>query len=163
MNAHKQGNSAGPSGLKLTFRRRSFGTAVLLLVLTAALAGCGSGGGGHEGHGGQGAGQGAIDTLNPIMTKVKLPAEPVKQGTEAAVEVTVTQDGKPVDDADEVLFEVWKEGAPDDQHEKIKGTHGKDGLYTLKKKFDEPGTYLIISHVTARTMHTMPQVKLQVE
>ncbi|WP_253735928.1 FixH family protein [Paenibacillus sp. FJAT-26967] len=150
-------------------RRRHFSPsmrlAVLMMIAIMALAGCGSssGGSGHEGHTAGGNLPGGADALTPIEAEVKLPQEPVKAGSTATVEVIVTQAGKPVDDAEEVLFEVWKEGTPDDKHEKIKAEHGQNGAYTLKKKFTEPGNYSIISHVSARTMHTMPQVELKVE
>jgi len=79
------------------------------------------------------------------------------------IEAKVTQGQEVVKDADEMKFEIWKEGQPDDQHEKISGTLDKEkGVYYIEKRFDEPGNYNVIAHVTARDMHNMPKVQLEV-
>ncbi|MBP1947954.1 FixH family protein [Virgibacillus litoralis] len=75
--------------------------------------------------------------------------------------VTVTQDSKPVEDASEVEFEIWKDGLKDDS-EMIKAKHTGDGKYTIEKSFKEDGLYHVQSHVTARTMHTMPKKEITI-
>lgn len=66
-------------------------------------------------------------------------------------------------DAEEMQFEVWKEGQIDDQHEKVDGKiDEEEGIYFLNKTFAEPGKYYIIAHVTARGMHNMPKVEIEV-
>jgi hypothetical protein len=79
------------------------------------------------------------------------------------IEAKVTQGEEVVKDADEMKFEIWKDGQTDDQHEKISGKLDKEkGVYYIEKAFDEPGHYHVIAHVTARDMHNMPKVQLEV-
>lgn len=93
----------------------------------------------------------------PQMLNVELSVKPdkIKPNEPVTFEAKVTQDNKPVNDADEVVFEIWRANAA--QHEKIEIKHPKNGIYSLKKTFSEEGTYYIISHVTARNMHNMPK------
>lgn len=67
----------------------------------------------------------------------------------------VAQGDDKVEDAHEVLFELWKNGDRDNGefHEAI---HEKDGLYSAPVKVSEDGIYLLQAHVTARDMHVMP-------
>lgn len=59
--------------------------------------------------------------------------------------------------------EIWKEGKADDQHEQVSGKLDKEkGVYYAEKVFDEPGKYNVIAHVTARDMHNMPKIQLEV-
>jgi len=74
--------------------------------------------------------------------------------------VTVTQDGKPVDDASEVKFEWWKEGQ--EPHMMLDATFQKDGLYIAKQSITEPGTYFVYYHVSARGTHTMKKIPFTV-
>ena len=67
----------------------------------------------------------------------------------------VTQGDEKVEDADEVVFEVWEEGKKDDSV-KIESTNEKDGLYTAETTFDHDGLFHVQVHVTARGLHTMP-------
>lgn len=60
-----------------------------------------------------------------------------------------------VTDADKVIFEIWR--ANDETHEKIEVSHKENGVYSLDKTFEQEGTYYIIAHVTARSMHNMPK------
>lgn len=93
-----------------------------------------------------------------------LPAEPtveldlpenVKAGQEVAIQVTVTQEGEPVNDADDVQIEIWKVGADADDHEFIVAEKTGDGVYSINKTFREPGEYKVMYHVTARGTHVM--------
>jgi len=70
-------------------------------------------------------------------------------------EAKVTQGNEKVNDANAVVFEIWR--AKDEKHEKIEIKHAEDGVYRLEKSFQQEGTYYIISHVTARDMHNMPK------
>jgi uncharacterized protein YcfL len=72
----------------------------------------------------------------------------------------VSQGGENVEDANEVTFEVWMSGQ--DDHEMIEAKHEGDGLYVATKQLDEAGTYFVVSHVTARDMHTMPKKEFNV-
>lgn len=75
----------------------------------------------------------------------------------------VTQGKEVVKDADEMKFEIWKEGQEDDQHEKLSGKLDKvKGVYYAEKIFEESGKYNVIAHVTARDMHNMPKIQLEI-
>ncbi|WP_053366454.1 FixH family protein [Bacillus sp. FJAT-27245] len=92
----------------------------------------------------------------PKMVEVSiLLPEKIDPNVETEIKAHVTQDGKNVEDANEVKFEVFKNG--DKEHEMIEAKHAGDGIYTIKKTFAEAGHYVVISHVTARDMHNMPK------
>jgi hypothetical protein len=84
-----------------------------------------------------------------------MPHEPV------TIQAKVTLNGEEVNDADEVMFEIWQDGKQD-QSEKVAGTPIQNGLYTTEQTFHEPGVYYVVSHVTLREMHNMPKLKLVV-
>jgi hypothetical protein len=93
----------------------------------------------------------------PPMLNVKLSVKPdkIKPNQPVTFEAKVTQGKERVNDADNVVFEIWRAKAK--QHEKIEIKHPKNGIYSLEKAFPVEGTYYIISHVTARNMHNMPK------
>jgi hypothetical protein len=99
---------------------------------------------------------GLIDVVIHIEPEQLSPGEPV------SIQAVVTQEGKPVEDANEVTFEIWKEGQNEAEHEKIAGEHWGEGVYGIEKTFSEPGTYYVISHVTARGAHNMPKKQFTV-
>ncbi|MFC4023808.1 FixH family protein [Oceanobacillus longus] len=73
----------------------------------------------------------------------------------------VTYDKQPVNDADEVIFEVWEKGRPDDSS-KLDSVNNEDGTYTVETSFDEDGVYELYAHTTARDLHTMPMKSITV-
>lgn len=93
----------------------------------------------------------------PEMLNVDLSIQPAKAEVNQPIvfEAKVTQGSEKVNDADEVKFEIWR--AKDPNHEKIDIKNPKNGVYRLEKSFQQEGTYYIISHVTARSMHNMPK------
>ncbi|NKE07303.1 MULTISPECIES: FixH family protein [Mesobacillus] len=95
----------------------------------------------------------------PQFLEVELTANPEKAelNEEITFEAKITYGTEKVEDADEVKFEIWRSQA--EEHEKIVVEHDQNGIYSLKKSFDEEGTYYIISHVTARRMHNMPKIE----
>lgn len=95
--------------------------------------------------------------VEPMFTEVKLTVNPEtgQLNEPVTIEAKVTQGGENVEDADEVTFEIWR--ANDEDHENIEVKHVGKGIYRLEKSFDREGTYYVISHVTARDMHTMPK------
>lgn len=95
----------------------------------------------------------------PQFLDVLLSANPEKAelNEEVTFEAKVTYGTEEVKDADEVKFEIWRSQA--EEHEKIVVDHDKNGIYRLKKAFSEEGTYYIIAHVTARSMHNMPKAE----
>ncbi len=60
-----------------------------------------------------------------------------------------------MNDADEEQFEIWEKGAPEDEHEMIDAEKTGDGVYSVKKTFQDPGEYKVMYHVTARGSHVM--------
>lgn len=100
-----------------------------------------------------------VKALNVELT-TSPEADSIKVGEEFSAQAKVTYGEESVNDAKEVRFEFWKEGQPQDDHEMIEGEFQKDGTYTMTKTVNEPGVYYVISHVTARGMHNMPQKKL---
>lgn len=73
----------------------------------------------------------------------------------------VTHGDEDVDDADEVVFEVWEE-SDQDNSEMIDSTNNDDGSYSAETTFDHDGLFHIQSHVTARETHTMPEKEVTV-
>ncbi|WP_316568777.1 FixH family protein [Neobacillus sp. YIM B06451] len=97
----------------------------------------------------------AGDDLPKMVEVTILLPDKIDPNVETEIKAHVTQDGKNVEDANEVKFEVFKNG--DKEHEMIEANHAGDGIYSIKKTFAEAGNYVVISHVTARDMHTMPK------
>ncbi|MEC1777239.1 FixH family protein [Bacillus mojavensis] len=97
----------------------------------------------------------------PEVLDVKLTGpEKVKPGEHAAYEAAVSYGDEAVTDADEVEFEVWKDGEKNDS--KMFKAKQEDGVYRLETEFKEDGIYTVQSHVTAKKQHSMPTLKVQV-
>ncbi|MCY8978415.1 FixH family protein [Bacillus halotolerans] len=97
----------------------------------------------------------------PEVLDVKLTGpEKVKPGENAAYEAAVSYGNEAVTDADEVEFEVWKDGEKNDS--KMFKAKQKDGVYRFETEFKEDGVYTVQSHVTAKKQHSMPTLKVQV-
>lgn len=77
------------------------------------------------------------------------------------MEADVTYGDENVDDADEVIFEVWEEGDQDNS-EMIDSTNNEDGSYSAETAFDHDGLFHVQVHVTARDLHTMPKKEITV-
>lgn len=96
-----------------------------------------------------------------INVEVKVLPEDPKQNEKVTLQAIVTMGDENVDDADEVTFEIWKEGK--EEHEKIPAAHDGNGVYSIETTLEEPGLYNFISHVTARSMHSMPKIQFKVK
>ena len=81
-------------------------------------------------------------------------------GEEVLFTAVVSQGGKIVEDADEVKFEVMN--LTTGEKEMIEATLNKNKHYEIKYTFKTNGMYDITSHVTARSMHTMPTKQVTV-
>lgn len=93
----------------------------------------------------------------PESLKVDLTVtESVDVGETVKMEALVTQGEENVEDANEVVYEIWEEGKQDES-EKIDSINEKEGIYSAEKTFDHDGTFHIQVHVTARGLHTMPK------
>lgn len=77
------------------------------------------------------------------------------------MEAFVTYGEEAVEDADEVVFEVWEVGNEEDSEMIDSENHG-DGTYTAETVFEQDGVYEMYAHTTARTMHTMPKKSVTV-
>lgn len=95
-----------------------------------------------------------VGSLEPIHVEAHILPEKPEPGIPVTIQAIVTQGKEKVLDADEVLFEIWKKGQA--EHEKILGSHKGEGIYSIEKSFNDNGLYFVISHVTARHMHSMP-------
>lgn len=95
-----------------------------------------------------------LPSLEPIVVKLTIEPEEIA-GALVTITANVTQAEEYVEDASEVVFELWKDG--DTEHEMIQIEHKSEGNYVLERVFDQDGRYTVISHVTARNMHSMPK------
>lgn len=103
---------------------------------------------------------GAGDTLEQVEVEFKT-AETAEPGDELVLSAAVSQGGEAIEDADEVVFEVWESG--DRGHsEMLEAAHTEGGVYEHTWTFEEEGLYFIQAHTTARRMHVMPKMELTV-
>ncbi|WP_082193856.1 FixH family protein [Bacillus sp. 37MA] len=72
------------------------------------------------------------------------------------MKVRLTQDQENVEDAEDVQFEIWKANSQEES-ELIEAKYEKEGIYSVKKTFQEDRIYYVQTHVTARGMHVMPK------
>lgn len=85
-------------------------------------------------------------------------AEPAQ---DIVLSVTVTQGDEAVEDADEVVYEVWQSGDRTNS-EMIPAAHTENGIYEAQTNFDEEGLYYMQAHTTARSLHVMPKQEITV-
>ncbi|WP_018752847.1 FixH family protein [Paenibacillus sanguinis] len=95
-------------------------------------------------------------SLVPIQVQIQVTPDSVRVGETVTFTATVTHNEERINDADEVAFEFWREDDTEEEHSQITVTSAGDGTYVLEQSFDQPGTYKVISHVTARDQHSMP-------
>lgn len=85
--------------------------------------------------------------------------ETVDPGEEVLLSATVTQGTEAVEDAGEVVFEVWQSGDRENS-EMLEASHTQDGVYEQSWTVEEEGLYYVQAHTTARRMHVMPKMEL---
>jgi len=100
--------------------------------------------------------------MEPIQVLLQVNPTEIQAGEKVQFEAKVTHQGKTVDDAKEVMFEIWKDGDSEDQHSKITVKSAGEGSYVLEKTFKAAGNYHVTSHVTARDQHSMPSAEFSV-
>ncbi|PLT29433.1 FixH family protein [Peribacillus deserti] len=127
-------------------------TLILLICLFTVLAGCGKD---------KTKNTDEKEAKTPEMLNVDLDV-PAAAAVDEEIEFSakITQGAEPVEDADEVKFEIRKSDSTKSEMITVK-EHSK-GVYSLKKKFAENGVYTVTSHVTARDMHSMPSKQIKV-
>ncbi len=99
----------------------------------------------------------ADDTTTPkaVEVEILLPEE-ISLNEESILKVRLMQDQENVEDAEDVQFEIWKANSQE-KSELIEAKYEKEGIYSVKKTFQEDGVYYVQTHVTARGMHVMPK------
>ncbi len=123
----------------------------ILFVSSILLAACGS----HSDH--------TPTRPSPQMIDVRIFTDPGPdqlnpgESIQILAEVTLGEDF--VDNAEEVMFEIWEEGH-EERSKKVEGSHQGDGIYSITHIFDQKGIYYAVSHVTVGEMHNMPRLKL---
>lgn len=103
-----------------------------------------------------------IDGQEPKKVEVVLELpERAEPGETVNLVAHLTQGGEVVDDADEVVFEIWEiEDESRDNSKMIEVSEQKDGTYKSEYVFELDGVYYVQVHVTARNMHVMPKKKI---
>ncbi|QKS69945.1 FixH family protein [Paenalkalicoccus suaedae] len=99
--------------------------------------------------------------LDPVDVEVMAP-DTADVAEEVELSALVTQGDELVDDADEVTFEIWMEGAKSDSEMIDAELPGEEGVYAILHTFDEDGLYHVQPHTTARGMHVMPVHSIEV-
>ena len=117
---------------------------LLVIVLLGALAACGK------------EDDVPTEVKAPEMLEVELTVSETADVDETVkMKAIVTQGDEKIEEADEVVFEVWEEGKKSDS-EMIESVNEKGGIYTAEKSFDHDGLFHVQVHVTANGLHTMP-------
>ncbi|TFE00759.1 FixH family protein [Jeotgalibacillus sp. R-1-5s-1] len=100
------------------------------------------------------------ETPQMVEVDIQLP-DSIEENTVVPLRAEITQGGEPVEDANEVLFEIWNDAAGTEsvRHE---AEHVGDGIYELEHTFEEVSVYTIQAHTTARDMHVMPKMQFNV-
>ncbi|MFS0788107.1 FixH family protein [Shouchella sp. 1P09AA] len=81
--------------------------------------------------------------------------EHIPAHSETELRAYVSQGEEDVDNADEVVFEVWR-NQERENGDLIEGTLDANGVYTIPYSFGDDGIYIVQTHVTARDLHVMP-------
>lgn len=102
-------------------------------------------------------------SLEPIKVELEVTPATVQSGSKVTFTAKVTHRGENVDDAQEVIFEFWNTTDENAKHRQVTVKGAGNGTYVLEHQFEEPGTYEVISHVTARDQHSMPSKQFTVE
>lgn len=91
-------------------------------------------------------------SLNPTTAKVN---EPI------TFTAKIIAGDKNVEDAD-VRFEFWMDGQAEAEHVTTPINHQGEGIYTLEKGFNTPGTYFMYYHADALSMHMMEKYEFTI-
>lgn len=93
----------------------------------------------------------------PELIHAELTVNPEKAdpGQAVNIQVKVTQGEEIIDNADEVVLEIWRSGDKENSERHQANPLG-EGLYELEQTFEADGLYYVTSHVTVGNLHTMP-------
>lgn len=121
---------------------------LILIALSLILAACGTGK----------ADTGVADfKVEELVVEIQTP-EQVETGEKVLLIAKVTQGDEAVEDADEVMFEVWQSGSAKDS-KMIEARHVGEGIYEAETTFEE-GVFFAYAHTTARGLHAMPKQQI---
>ncbi|WP_459499608.1 FixH family protein [Bacillus sp. C1] len=123
---------------------------ITLFIAMLALAGCNT----------EKEGSTKKDKIEEVKVAVQTNPKEIKPNEKTEVQALVTQGKEKVTDADDVKFEIWKDG--EEKHEMLNGKHKGKGVYAVEKTFPSDGVYHVVAHTNAREMHVMPEVKVAV-
>ncbi|MDR9791968.1 FixH family protein [Aeribacillus pallidus] len=124
---------------------------IILLAAVFLLAACGQNETKQEN-------SGESTEVHPLEVNLKVP-DHANIHEKVSLTAEVSYGGEAVEDADEVKFEIWKEGEKEES-KMIEAKHEKDGQYTIEHTFDENGVFFVQSHVTAKNQHNMPKKQI---
>jgi hypothetical protein len=100
-----------------------------------------------------------IDELAPIEVELSVP-DTAEKGEPVTFSSEVFHGEDLVEDANEVVYEIWLEGQKENS-ELIEAE--QDGhVYLLEHVFNEGGLYHVQVHVTARGLHRMPTAQIRI-
>ncbi len=93
----------------------------------------------------------------PERIKADLTVHPkaLEPGQPVTLEVKVFQGENMIDDADEVVFEIWKSGHKE-KAERFEAIFMENGRYALEQTIEEEGVYYVTCHVTVGGLQMMP-------
>lgn len=119
---------------------------LLSIIVIFFLVACGSNGGNNE--------ESLLDESTPLDVELVVP-EHAEVNEEVIFTSIVTQGNDKVEDADEVVYEIWEDGKKEES-KMIEASEQDGHHYLLTHSFSEEGIYYVQTHVTARGLHTMP-------
>ncbi len=99
------------------------------------------------------------DPLIPIEVDFQITPENIEPASEVLFEAVVTHDNLPIENAQQVDFEIWEHNNSD-YHHNVEATEIGEGRYTIPWTFDSEGVYYAYYHVTACEMHRMEKEML---
>ena len=100
------------------------------------------------------------DHMEPVEVDLHVP-ETGEVNEMITISATVIQGGEQVEDADEVVFEIWPDGKKE-ENEMIEYEYQENGTYYIETSFSQDGIYHVQVHVTARRMHVMPTKQIMI-
>jgi len=100
------------------------------------------------------------EEIYPLEVVLQMP-EKAEANESISLKAIVTYGNEKVEDANEVQFEIWKEGNKESNN-MIEASHVGDGIYEISYSFSEEGIYYVQSHVTAKDQHNMPKKQITI-
>jgi YtkA-like len=91
----------------------------------------------------------------PLESEIIIP-ESFSENKQETIKVVLTQDGKKVESADFVHFEIWKQDGTL-KYNMEQAEEAGNGTYRLSKEFDSDGLYYIKVHASNDGSIIMPQ------